>query len=228
MPNFYASLLDIAFPKQCLNCQAWGRYICKQCRISLTLTEQQRCVLCQQPSELGFTHSACQTRFTPDRLISIFRYQDELVSKMVNTGKLALISDLFSELASIAAKHVKITHPEFDQFVLCPIPVTNFKKRFRGFNQSELIAQIFSWRFNLAIDRVLLKSRSTKQQKSLNKEQRQQNLSQSFAVSHPHSLPSKVILIDDITTTGSTFIEASRVLKAEGVKTVWCLALAQD
>lgn len=147
---------------------------------------------------------------------------------MINTGKIGLISDLFSELASIGFKRVRIEHAALDQFVLCPIPLTKFKKRFRGFNQSYIVAQIFSWRFNLAIDQILIKSQSTKQQKQLNRQQRQTNLSGSFAINDPSYLPSQVLLIDDITTTGSTFIEAAKTLKTAGVKTVWCLALAQD
>ncbi|QQS22658.1 ComF family protein [bacterium] len=177
---------------------------------------------------MGYTHADCKTDHTPDRLISIFKYQDKLVSKMLNTGKIGLISDLFFELASIGFEKVDVRYQSLDKFVLCPIPLTRFKKRFRGFNQSYIIAQIFSWRFNLAIDPVLIKSKSTRQQKQLNRQQRQENLTESFSISDPSYLPRQVLLIDDITTTGSTFIEAARELKANGVKTVWCLALAQD
>ncbi len=228
MPNFYASLLDIAFPKQCLKCRAWGKYICRHCRVDLTLTKQQRCIVCQQPSERGYTHDNCKTENLPDRLISVFKYQDQLVSKMINTGKIGLISDLFFELASIGFATIKIEYAELDKFVLCPIPLSRLKKRFRGFNQSYIIAQIFSWRFNLAIEQILVKSKATKQQKQLNREQRQINLINSFTISDSSYLPKQVILVDDITTTGSTFIEASKLLKTAGVQTVWCLALAQD
>ncbi len=231
--NFYRDIFnDIVFPKQCLNCRAFGLFFCKDCRKILTTIVDQRCIICQQPSKYGFTHLQCQNDLaptsTPDRLITIFDYHDPLISKAFNTAKLGLVSELIVELAEISCKKLIVQDQSFTNFVFCPIPLTRFKKRFRGFNQSELITQIFAQKFNLPIDQVLIKSRSTKQQKLLNKERRGKNLENSFSVTEAFGLPSHVLLIDDVCTTGSTFIEAAKVLKQMGIKQVWCLALAQD
>lgn len=220
------TLKDTLFPKQCLNCHAWGRYFCDKCCGLLTPVDSLRCIVCQKTNANGQTHSLCRTAATPDGLVSIFDYHNELVSKAINTAKLALVAELFVELTAIGAKILGAKSPQ--DFVLCPIPLSISKKRFRGFNQSEVITKIFALHFGLPVDPLLTKPRATKQQKLLNKEQRQTNLQNSFQISIPQSLPNKVLLIDDITTTGSTFTEASKVLKEAGVKTVWCLALAQD
>lgn len=219
---------DMAFPKQCINCSAWNLYICKNCQQQLKLTTEQRCIACQLPSQYGFTHIYCRTVDLPDRLITIFDYRDQLVSKIINSTKLALVSELITELSFAAINKIEVRSEEFDSFVLCPIPMTRFKKRFRGFNQSELIIKVFAQEFKLPIDQLVAKSRSTKQQKILNKTQRQQNLINSFRVISPESVPKNVILVDDVCTTGSTFLEVSKVLKAAGVINIWCVALAQD
>ncbi len=219
---------DITFPKQCINCSAWNLYICINCQQQLKMTVEQRCIVCQLPSRYGFTHEYCHTNDSPDRLTTIFDYRDKLVSKIINTTKLALVSELVTELSLVAVNKIGVENMEINNFVLCPIPMTRLKRRFRGFNQSELITKVFAQELNLPIDPLVAKSRSTKQQKVLNKEQRQKNLQSSFKILYPESIPSNVILIDDVSTTGSTFIEVAKTLKTAGVKNVWCLALAQD
>ncbi len=229
MNALYLLLLDLFFPKQCSQCQKMqGLYICSKCKNKLDLVTRQICIVCQKSSEKGFTHKLCTTKYTPDRLIGIFSYKNELVSKLINNAKLSLVSDIFTELSLTATEKIEIENFDFMNFVLCPIPVTKFKKRFRGFNQSELITKVFAEQFDLPIDNILIKTRSTKQQKHLNKEQRNNNLQDSFKINLPQSLPNKVILVDDVCTTGSTFLEASKILRKSGIATVWCLALSQD
>ena len=167
------------------------------------------------------------TRFRPDRLISIFDYKNGLINKIINTAKLGLVSELFVELTESAVISLKISD-QASKMTLCPIPLTRSKQRFRGFNQSLIIAKIFSNHFQIPIDAFLVKSKSTKQQKLLNKEQRRTNLFNSFSIPNKKSLPKHVLLIDDITTSGATFLEATKTLKLAGVQTVWCLAMAQD
>lgn len=228
MNLFYTDILEIFFPKQCLGCNSYGLYICLACESKLKINVTQRCIICQLPSQLGYTHQNCTSKLTPDRLISIFDYHDQLISKVFNTAKLSLVSDLFIELTNIAVNKISVVTNNHQEFVICPIPLTKFKQQFRGFNQSQIIARILGWNLNLAIDPILIKRTNTKQQKKLNAQQRKQNLINSFCVPQTQALPAKVILVDDITTTGSTFIEATKVLKTLGVKEVWCLALAQD
>lgn len=222
------SLRDLIFPKQCFRCKSWGNFICAPCSQTLKSQTYQRCIICQKPSLGGWTHPKCKNSFRPDRLITIFDYQDLTLSRLINTAKLSLVPEIFSELARASCTRLEIQSPLWRQFVLCPIPQTGSKSRWRGFNQSELIAKEFSQRFQIAIDRILVKSRSTKQQKQLNKQQRTFNLRKSFQISQPEYLPKQILLIDDITTTGSTFLEATKVLKKAGVKSIWCLAIAQD
>lgn len=222
------NLKDLIFPEQCFSCEAWGNFICYNCSQTLKSQLHQRCIVCQKPSLGGWTHPKCKTKFTVDRLITIFDYHDQTISRLIIMAKLALVPEIFSELAHGGCNRLIIQSSDLQQFVLCPIPQTRSKARWRGFNQSELIAKKISHRFNLAIDKLLVKSRITRQQKELNRTQRYLNLQNAFLVTQSEYIPQQIILIDDITTTGSTFIEAAKVLKKAGAKTVWCLAIAQD
>ncbi|HMR55369.1 MAG TPA: phosphoribosyltransferase family protein [Candidatus Doudnabacteria bacterium] len=218
---------DLVFPKQCFGCRTWGNFICCKCETQIKVQAFQRCIVCQKASLNGWTHPKCKKKYTPERLITIFDYHSKMVSNLINTGKSALVPEIFSDLAFLAARKIIIRDELRWKYVLCPIPQTKSKARWRGFNHAELIAKVFSKQLNLAINKILTKSKTTRQQKELNKEQRASNLQSAFKVSLI-SIPNQVILIDDITTTGSTFLEATRVLKRAGVKSVWCLAIAQD
>jgi ComF family protein len=218
---------DLIFPKQCFGCRTWGKFICDECEARLTIPSSQRCIICQKASLNGWTHPKCRKKHAPERLITIFDYHSLIIRNLINTAKSALVPEIFVDLAFTATHKMTIRDERIWQYILCPIPQTKQKTRWRGFNQSELIAKVFSQQFHLAVDNILIKSKTTRQQKELNKVQRASNLKGAFTL-NLGPLPKHVILIDDITTTGSTFLEATHVLKRAGIKSVWCLAIAQD
>lgn len=221
-------LKDLLFPKSCFGCGKWGHYVCRHCRNSLLATAHQRCIVCQKSSLNGWTHPGCRRKYSPERLLSVFDYQDKLIAQLINTAKLSLAYDLLEELTEIAFNTVTVNNQLLAQFVLCPIPQTRIKLRKRGYNHSEVIANIWSRELCLPVDKILIKLHKTKEQKQLNKQQRQQNLKDSFTVNQAEHIPEYILLIDDITTTGATFKETAKVLLRAGAKKVWCLALAQD
>ena len=221
-------ILDILFPKQCLGCAAWDSYLCQSCVQNLRCTNHQRCIVCQKPSLFGYTHEKCLSKNSPNRLITIFSYNQTIVAKIINNAKTSYATDLVQDFSAIAFKFLKITHPQFHQFTISAIPITRPIRRFRGFNHSEIIGIEASKYSGLPIDNLLLKIKPTKPQKSLNKYKRSLNLKNCFRLKSLECLPSHVLLIDDVTTTGTTLLEATKVLKMAGVKVVWCLALAQD
>ena len=117
-----------------------------------------------------------------------------------------------------------------ENFVLVPVPLFRKQKRRRGFNQAELIAQELSRFFQIPLEAAnLIKIRKTKSQARLNKEQREVNLKNSFALKNPAVIAGrKIILIDDVITTGATLEECAKALKQAGAKQVWGLAVAYE
>ena len=109
------------------------------------------------------------------------------------------------------------------------LPLHKSRKRWRGFNQSETIAKIFAIQNSLPYSETLVRLRATKVQKDLDRSARLANMENCFGLLANTFVRGKIIiLIDDVTTTGTSFREASKILKQKGAKEVWCVAIAQD
>lgn len=112
-------------------------------------------------------------------------------------------------------------HPD----CIVPVPLHPFKKRQRGFNQAELLAEAVSEAFptyELPVRSLLKKTIRTAEQKTLSGAERKRNLAHAFRLEEAcmDQLPSVVLLIDDVFTTGSTLAACAAVLKKQGVKQV--------
>ncbi len=117
--------------------------------------------------------------------------------------------------------------------LLVPVPLHRGKRRQRGFNQAELIAQaalsapISSERFQLAPD-ILVRVRDTHSQIGLTSHQRRENLRGAFAVRCPEQVTGReLVLVDDVYTTGTTASECARVLRRAGASRVWVATVAR-
>jgi ComF family protein len=118
----------------------------------------------------------------------------------------------------------------YDHIVI-PIPLARQKAKKRGFNQAELISRQLSDRFDLKHENsILTRERNTKSQYGLNREQRFKNISGAFFVPEPYQKDvrgKKLLLVDDISTSGATFLEAARVLHQSGAHEVRCFSLSK-
>ena len=173
----------------------------------------------------------CHSLLTPDRLICAMPYQNEIVSNMIITGKYYLVPETFAILGALAANiilenHLKFPGEELAGFVVCPIPLHKQKQMWRGFNQVDVAGRIIAQALQLPYVPLLKRTKNTKTQKDLGAEDRKQNMQNAFACRYQP--PQKVIVVDDVTTTGQTFLEATRVLKQAGAQEVWCISLAAD
>lgn len=110
--------------------------------------------------------------------------------------------------------------------VILPVPIHWRKRGRRGFNQSDLLAEELGKALKIPVQKDLLWCRRmTAAQKTLDRKERQQNLRGSFALKHPVPGIRRVLIVDDIYTTGSTMDEIARVLKAAGVAEVYFAVL---
>jgi len=110
---------------------------------------------------------------------------------------------------------------------MVPIPLDPKRLLERQFNQAELLAACLARALEIPVRKVLRKKYSTPTQSRLNQKEREVNLYQVFKVSNVRNLKGKkILLVDDILTTGATVREAARALKAHGAKRVDVFALA--
>ena len=104
------------------------------------------------------------------------------------------------------------------------------KKKLRGYNQTELIAKLISKELNINLqDNNLIKIKNTKTQSTLSQNERKENIKDAFLVNNKEEVKNKkVIIFDDIFTTGETVNEASKVLKQSGAKEVFVFVIAKN
>lgn len=177
-------------------------------------------------------HSRCKSKTTLDGLYAVSNY-DGVIAILIRAVKYRLIYDMASlggNLLHWQGEKLGIWNSFSRQTTaIVPVPL-HWKKRWeRGFNASQLYAQQLSTKLGIyLLPNLLIKTKSTPPQAQLSREHRLLNLKDSMNISVPNSskIPPKVILIDDVCTTGSTLQECARTLKKSGVKVVVALVLA--
>ena len=112
--------------------------------------------------------------------------------------------------------------------ILVPVPIYNKKKKLRGYNQAELLADAIALEGGYEVRKDLIyRIRETKPQKEMSNQERRENLKNAFAVdAEKCAAVPRVILIDDIYTTGSTADHCAKLLRAAGVQEVYYAAIA--
>ncbi len=215
----------------CLGCDKEGLFLCPDCQDKLKRLDHQQCIVCRSASVSGITHPPCRKADAPDGLISVFDYRDDLISQSIIWGKYKFLPDVYRLLGSLVTDYLVENnyHNIVNNFTVCPIPLSKSRLRWRGFNQSEIIADSILKYFSYPSAPAIKRIKNTKTQKDLTKAERLENMASSFAVSDVQALQNKnVILIDDVVTTGATLLEATKLLKSAGAGQVWCLTLARD
>ena len=164
-----------------------------------------------------------------DKLLYIFKYE-KLIRKLILQYKFfdkAYLSNTFEKIILNNEKNCRILKL-YD--IIISVPMYKNKKKERGYNQTELIAKQISKKLNIKFEKDCIKKiRNTKVQSKLNEKQRKENIKNAFIVNNKINLKNKkIILFDDIYTTGSTVNEISRILKNSGVKEILVLVIAKD
>jgi len=112
---------------------------------------------------------------------------------------------------------------------IIPVPLHRTKKRGRGFNQSDVIADALSERIKIPVlKKTVIRKKFTKTQTALKKEEREQNVSRAFSLRNPDMLKKKsVVLVDDVLTTGSTMKSIALLLRENLINKVYIATLAR-
>ncbi len=231
---------DFLFPRTCINCNKFGRYICPSCFKKIVFLENQFCPICDKPAIDGQTHPVCDHKHHLDGLISILEYHQPLAKKLIEKIKYQFVSDLINEVGYLMFKFLaKQKYLTFESFlkekpIIVPVPLHRKRQAWRGFNQSILIGKFLAKNLNLAcIEDLLLRVKNTTPQVELKGKARRKNIENAFQINKLF-LPviskrklKKILLVDDVWTTGSTLKECTKVLKRNGIKKIWALSLAR-
>jgi ComF family protein len=167
-------------------------------------------------------------------LTSAFNYVG-LIEKAIKKLKYHFVSDLAKDLTELFLTFIG-EHKAFTQFcqqmpILAPIPLHQKRLNWRGFNQSELLGQRIAQNLGLPfVPDLLVRTKETLPQADLDKEARLKNVAGAFEFNRASRFAihdSRVIIFDDVWTSGATLREAAKVLKRAGAEKVCGLTLAR-
>lgn len=225
-------LLNIVFPKFCFHCRALGSYLCRSCSARLQYLKQEVCPYCEKESPYGLTHGTCRRLYGVDGLKSIFVYEEVFQSvlkaikfRRVRGGMAALIDSVpevfWQQLIETSAIF-------YVDAVVLPVPLHRKRYLERGFNQAEDFAGACAIMLQKNVVSFIARTRNTLPQSQLSSAaERYLNTHKAFDIKPNQKLPHKVIVVDDVWTTGATIREIAHILKYAGVERVYALTLAR-
>lgn len=217
------AILDSLFPIQCAYCFSEGSFLCKKCLNSLPKLSTQLCLNCKKPSLLGITHPECFKKYPAQGIFSLYNYS--VIKNAISLGKFKLAKPIFEILGTELAS--AIGSLKLEDYTVTWIPVQDKKMNLRGFNHAEVIAIQIATNCQLKALPLLQKSKSSFDQKTLNDTQRKNNVSNIFKINTRYPIPKQILLIDDVTSTGSTLLEATKTLREAGAEHVYCVTIAR-
>lgn len=209
-------LLDLFFPKFCLNCEAEGDYLCQDCQGMLSVS--------------GF-HEKSSSPYLSDLYFPL-SYQNPLLKALIRKFKYEpYLRELAGTLADLIIAHFQLLDNQIDLtgWVLMAVPLHKKRLKWRGYNQAEEIAKKLAPFFNIPLLRdCLSRAKETQPQVELDNEARKENIRGIFEVKNKDLLKGrKVLLVDDVCTTGATLNEAARVLKDAGAEEIIGITVAR-
>lgn len=218
-------LLELIFPPNCAGCDRPGTLLCDPCAQQARLIDpSDACPRCGAPH--GSSHcSECKDRdfaFTAARCASLL---EPPVSRAIVLLKDGCERRFAHVLAGMLAEASKGWLRVDD--VLVPVPASPAAVRRRGFDHAADIARSLGRTADVLVERPL-RARVTADQRVLGREQRFDNRKQAFSLVPGARLPLRVVLVDDVFTTGATFEAAACVLREAGVGEVRALAVARS
>lgn len=226
--NLARNLLDIVYYQSCATCGIKGEIICKTCQDSFRIIDHNSvCPVCG--NDVG-RRIICGDCLTNKRGFSEgyfgFVYENRL-RDAVHTFKFNGRPEVGRYLVSLLKDSIIMLRERVDCIV--PIPVTEKRLRERGYNQSFIISEEISNIIGRPIfHSVLFKIKETKDQYSLSKDERRKNIRGAFAVkSGSHIKGKKVLIVDDLFTTGYTAHEASWTISKAMPESIIFFALAR-
>lgn len=164
-----------------------------------------------------------------EELMYIFKYEGQ-VRKLILDYKFNEKSYLYKTFVNFLLKNEKIFEniKKYDKII--PVPISKKRNKERGYNQSLLIAEEIANKTNLGLgNNCLIKTKNIIEQSKLNKEDRQQNIQGVYSLQNERLITNKkILLVDDIYTTGSTVNECCKILQQANPKTIGVLVLAKD
>jgi ComF family protein len=230
------ALVSLFYPPVCTICAASvgsGEYLCAECHGKVTRIVAPFCSTCSEPFFGAITETfscancahrklyfesavaAYRSRGIVRRVVHDFKYGDQFH-----------LRHLVADWLNAALDDERLRGRTFDLIV--PVPLHAARKRERGFNQAEALANMVSRQRGIPTRAVLERTRHTTTQTAFDRAERMENLRNAFRLRKKMNVRQlRVLLIDDVLTTGATLSECARVLKKAGASVVYAATAAR-
>jgi ComF family protein len=226
--RFVESILNLIFPPRCVNCRKTGDFFCPKCRESLVYLPQPVCIKCSEPITSGAICHRCQSqKWDIDGIRSVFQYEGAIRQAVIQF-KYHNVKALAEPLARLMTPHLELSPLNAD--LLVPVPSHPQRLRERGYNQAALLASKVSEMTSIPLnERTLVRTKNTSQQaKTDSLAQRIENMTDAFACRSRNLSGKRILLVDDVCTSGTTLNACAAPLKAAGAASVHGVTLAKE
>jgi ComF family protein len=230
------AIASLLYPPVCAICStmvAPGEYLCDECEAKATRIVPPFCAACSEPFEgaitSAFTCANCAHRTIHfDAAVAAYRSRG-IVRRIIHDfkyGRQIHLRHLVGRWLCAALDDLRLRGRRFD--LIIPVPLHPTRKRERGFNQASLLAELLSEQISIPSKPLLERIRCTTTQTALDRAERMENLHKAFRLRKNANVRDlRVLLIDDVLTTGSTLSECARVLKGAGAISVHAATAAR-
>jgi len=226
--------LGLLYPKRCVVCdKVLSKLekevgICKKCSKSVKLIGSDYCMKCGVPmrdKSQVYCINCKDGAHVFDQSKAVFRYTGNMKNSMYRFK--------YANRRNYARCYAKFAVKQYGQWIraknieaIIPVPMYEKKKRKRGYNQAEVFARALSELTRIpTMDKIVRRDVNTTAMKQLNRVKRKKNLLKAFILEENVVQFRKVLIVDDIYTTGTTIDEVAKVLKAGGVDEVYGLCV---
>lgn len=216
-------LAEALLPQRCLVCGRFGSPLHDRCVDRLPAAAAPRCEVCWSP---GASPRCEQCALSPPAFTGLrtpFRFTGPARRALLE-AKFRSVTGLLEPLAAAAAVVVPAA---WRVEAVVPVPLHAGRERRRGYKQARIAARVVADRLGVRLESsALRRARATPPQVGLSAAERAVNLRGAFEAPGPS--PARLLLVDDVTTTGATFHEAAAELRSAGADAVYALALARE
>lgn len=221
-----SQFLDLFFPPHCVGCRRVGAWLCAECLDQAPRVEPPFCIRCGGVVAANGLCARCRTSPLRIECIRSVVYFEGVFREAMHQFKYRGRTGLAEPLGDLMAAYWMQHSVPID--VVAPVPLHATRLRERGYNQAALLAREMARRVGLAVDdQTLTRQRATASQVDLSARQRQQNVRAAFCCSGNGLADKRVLLIDDVCTTGATLEACAVALYEGGAHSVQALTLAR-
>ncbi|NTU65924.1 MAG: ComF family protein [Chloroflexi bacterium] len=222
----WGSFIDLLYPPQCGGCQTAGSLWCDACRAAIEPIKPPWCEKCGEPFVTDRLCANCRThplQIEKIRSVALFEGVLRQAIHRFKDERLAGLAEPFGEMLADYWRGELLTADW-----LIPVPLHPSRERDRGYNQSELLTRSLARRVNVPVSsKGLRRTRATAVQMTLNAAQRRENVAGAFECIEARVRGARVMLIDDVGTTGATLDACAQAVLKAGAASVMGLTLAR-